>query len=103
MIVSRLILTRTTQTNKYFHHAEPWKSPNDRQRSIFNVAESLRMAGILLQPVMPTKANELLDMFHVDRTDPAKRSYAAATYCSDADYGVDAKKSILFPPLIVES
>ncbi|OOF97884.1 hypothetical protein ASPCADRAFT_205159 [Aspergillus carbonarius ITEM 5010] len=91
------------QTNKYIHHAEPWKSPNDRQRSIYNVAESLRMTGILLQPVMPTKANELLDMLHVDKTDPAKRSFAAATYGSDADYGVNAKKSILFPPLIVES
>ncbi|PWY86114.1 hypothetical protein BO70DRAFT_221233 [Aspergillus heteromorphus CBS 117.55] len=97
------ITSLVDQTNKYFHHAEPWKNPIDRQRSLYNVAESLRIASILLQPVMPTKANELLDMLQVDKTDPAKRKFAAARYGSDLDYGANAKKSVLFPPLIVES
>ena len=69
---------------------------------LFNVAESLRIAGILLQPFMPTKSKELLDVLRVDSTRPSKRAFSAAVFGSDAEYGEGIKKTVLFPPLIVE-
>lgn len=80
---------------------EPWKSPNP-QRVLYNVAESLRISGILLQPFMPGKSHDLLEMLRVDTSDPSKREFAATTYGSDADYGEDVQRGILFPPLLTE-
>ncbi|KAJ5895237.1 Methionyl-tRNA synthetase [Penicillium taxi] len=94
------IISIIEQTNKYFHAAEPWKSPNP-QRVLFNAAESLRISAILLQPFMPTKSGEILDFLCVN-TDPNKRAFSAATYGSDADYGDGIKKAFLFPPLVAD-
>lgn len=62
------------------------------------------MAGILLQPFMPEKSAELLDLLRVDAADRSKRRFSAASYGADLDYGRDVEKTkkILFPPLIVE-
>jgi methionyl-tRNA synthetase len=75
------------------------------ERTVFYSAESVRIAGILLQPFMPTKASELLDMIGVD---PSRRTFDDAMVGSDTTYG-EAKISIgkgawdgLFPPLPVE-
>ncbi|RDW93849.1 methionine--tRNA ligase MSM1 [Aspergillus mulundensis] len=87
------------ETNKYFHHSAPWENPEEKQRVLFNVAESMRITGILLQPFMPNKAKELLDMLQVDLS---KRGISSAIYAGDPDYGEDVKAKILFPPLIVE-
>ncbi|KAJ5877095.1 hypothetical protein N7455_000560 [Penicillium solitum] len=89
------------KTNKYFHAAEPWKTPNS-QRVIYNVAESLRIAGILLQPFMPGKSHDLLELLCVNTSDPSKRAFAATAYGSDPDYGEGVKKGVLFPPLLTE-
>ncbi|CAG8475282.1 2460_t:CDS:2 [Acaulospora colombiana] len=67
-----LIFDAIAEANKLFTEYEPWKlvskvgasSPEDKDllnRSLFFSAETSRMAGILLQPVMPTKMSELLD------------------------------------------
>ncbi|RHZ50157.1 methionine--tRNA ligase MSM1 [Aspergillus thermomutatus] len=96
------IMVIIEKTNKYFHAAEPWRNPANSQRVLYNVAESLRISGILLQPFMPSKSNELLDILRVDETEPSKRSFSAARYGCDPDYGEGVKKSILFPPLIIE-
>ena len=66
------------------------------------MAESLRISAILLQPFIPDKARELLELLCVDTSNSSKRSFAAAAYGSDLDYGEGAKKEILFPPLIAE-
>lgn len=89
------------QTNKYFHAAEPWKSANP-QWVLYNVAESLRISAILLQPFMPDKSRELLDLLRVDTSNPAKRAFSATVYGSDPDYGEDIRKGMLFPPLLTE-
>ncbi|EEP79896.1 methionine-tRNA ligase [Uncinocarpus reesii 1704] len=103
------------ETNKYFQDSSPWSlatqsemgSPNRLDRVVYNTAESLRIAGILLQPFMPEKAARLLDMLGV-AGDPAKRSFNAATFGADRDYGVprvDVKRGTegtLFPPLLTE-
>ncbi|KKK13930.1 hypothetical protein P175DRAFT_0438241 [Aspergillus ochraceoroseus IBT 24754] len=91
------------QTNKYFHNSAPWRDPEQHQRVLYNVAESMRITGILLQPFMPSKSKEILDVFRVDNSDPSKRSFSAARYGADPDYGEDVKKTILFPPLVVET
>ncbi|KAL4913463.1 tRNA synthetases class I (M)-domain-containing protein [Aspergillus aurantiobrunneus] len=93
------IMTIVLQTNKYFHNSEPWTNPEEKQRVLFNVAESMRITGILLQPFMPNKAKEILELFRVDSS---KRSLSDARYASDPDYGEDIKKKLLFPPLIIE-
>ncbi|KAI1936474.1 methionyl-tRNA synthetase [Ophidiomyces ophidiicola] len=110
------ILSIIYETNKYFQESSPWsraadhpdnQTPDKLGRVIFNTAESLRIAGILLQPFMPEKAARLLDMLGV-AGDPGKRHFDAARFGADADYGVslvDLKKgteATLFPPLLVE-
>ncbi|KAL2870877.1 methionine--tRNA ligase MSM1 [Aspergillus lucknowensis] len=93
------IMAVILHTNKYFHNSAPWENPDQKQRVIYNVAESMRITGILLQPFMPNKAKEILDVFRVDSS---KRSLSDANYGSDADYGESIEKRIIFPPLVVE-
>lgn len=77
-------------------------------RIVYQVAESLRIVGILLQPFMPQKAAQLLAMLGVGENID-KRGYNAATLGSDAEYGVagvdlkKGRKGVLFPPLISEA
>ncbi|KAK2748321.1 methionyl-tRNA synthetase [Myotisia sp. PD_48] len=98
------------RTNKYMQLTEPWNtshSEGEVNSIIYNVAESLRIAGILLQPFMPEKSGQLLNMLGVT-ADTKKRDFSAATYGSDVDYGepsVPLKKGFeatLFPPLRTE-
>ncbi|KAJ5934802.1 hypothetical protein N7466_004349 [Penicillium verhagenii] len=95
------IMSVIDKTNKYFHATEPWKNPNS-QWALFNVAESLRISGILLQPFMPAKSLELLELLGVDTSNPAKLGFSAAIYGSDSEYGQYAKKGHLFPALLAE-
>lgn len=60
------------------------------------------MSAILLQPFMPSKAEELLEILKVDMSNPAKRRFSAATFGSDPDYGDGVEKKILFPRLVIE-
>jgi methionyl-tRNA synthetase len=69
---------------------------------VFNSAESLRIAAILLQPFMPGKSQELLELLRVDTSNPNKRAFSAAVYGTDTEYGKDIRKGILFPPLLTE-
>ncbi|CAG8600269.1 223_t:CDS:2, partial [Acaulospora morrowiae] len=73
-----LIFDAIAEVNKYFTDCEPWKlvsSPHARtpeneellNRTLFFSAETLRIAGILLQSVMPTKMSELLDNLSVGK------------------------------------
>ena len=75
------------------------------QRTIFHCAEAIRITGILLQPYMPSKAAQLLDLIGVDES---RRAFKDAVLGSDETYGEgiaplgkDAWDS-LFPPLSVE-
>jgi methionyl-tRNA synthetase len=62
--------------------------------------------GILLQPFIPEKAAELLDLMRVDTADPSKRSFASAAFGADLQYGADGsvtEKKVLFTPLLIEN
>ncbi|CAK7220549.1 methionyl-tRNA synthetase [Sporothrix curviconia] len=106
------------QTNRFLQETAPWDlakqlqtSPNDEMlqsrlhTSVYLTAEALRVVGILLQPVMPVKATEVLDILGVSQE---KRGFAQAHLGADSDYGVSmkspgrSKDGGLFPPLPVE-
>lgn len=101
------------QTNKYIAKLEPWnviKSDIPEREAIvdnaiFDSAEAVRIAAILLQPYMPSKASEILDILGVDE---ARRTFEDAVFGADFTYGVSRVASgkgalaTLFPPLIVE-
>ena len=73
---------------------------------IYLNTEVLRLAGILLQPVMPAKAKQLLDMLGVADD---KRGFADAQFGVDKDYGVSrvpigkGQAGVLFAPLMSDS
>jgi methionyl-tRNA synthetase len=100
------------QTNKLLDVATPWKlvkdtaSPESKlllQRTIFLASESLRLVGIFLQPFMPEKAAQLLDILGVSED---RRTLQHARPFADFDYGtslvpLDKKtQETLFPRLL---
>lgn len=114
-------LTTANQTNAFLQTTAPWtlsKSVEDKEdanyadtrlrvdRIIFQCAESLRLAAILLLPVMPSKMNELCDVLGVSAE---QRTFAHAQYCADTDYGEPlvavgrGHSRVLFPPLASEA
>lgn len=110
------IMNTVYETNKYLHISEPWvraKKEEDREteqkrveRTIYYAAESIRITGILLQPYMPGKASQLLDMIGVEK---ARRNFQDAQLGADEAYG-EANAPVgkgawdaLFPPLSVET
>lgn len=108
-------LTGCLQTNKFITEAEPWvqaKAPSltlreeqKLRRTVYLAAESLRLSGILLQPFIPDKAGELLDILGVDE---GRRTFDDAKIGVDFTYGTPKRDpgkysyDALFPPLAVE-
>ena len=73
------------EANRYFANAEPWKlAKTDPARMglvLYVTIETLRIAAILLQPVMPGSMGALLDLLGVP---PEARTFAALTRASAA-------------------
>ncbi|KAL0943653.1 methionyl-tRNA synthetase [Colletotrichum truncatum] len=106
----RSVLNVLVEANKYISETAPWKLANSKDPKdkaalheiIFYTSEAVRTAGILLQPVMPTKMATLLDMIGVDA---GKRTFQDAAFGTDLTYGtpiVDQGRpgewNALFPP-----
>lgn len=101
------------QANKFVQDMKPWhwiQHGNESERqygylSLYLAGETLRLVGILIQPVIPEKAAMLLDLLSVS---PTKRMLSDAVLYADKEYGApdDAKgryhDHTLFPPLWVE-
>lgn len=95
-----------SQTNAYMQSSAPWNLSEPEQqeqldRVIYLCAESLRICGILLQPYMPAKMKQLLDMLGVAED---ARMYSNANLGNDQDYGepkydIGKDTEVLFPPL----
>ncbi|KAH9878576.1 hypothetical protein IAQ61_001848 [Plenodomus lingam] len=98
-------------SNKFFQMSSPWDKclsyapdePGEEvDKIIFLAAESLRIAGILLQPYMPNQAAELLDQLGVARE---RRGFVDAVPGADTGYGVPMRElgsgheGVLFPVL----
>lgn len=81
---------RQGQINKYLTDTAPWdlaRKETTKQAAdvvVYNAAESLRIMGILLQPFIPEKAAELLDILGVQ---PRNRTLALAKVGADLHYG----------------
>ncbi|KAH7033441.1 methionyl-tRNA synthetase [Microdochium trichocladiopsis] len=104
----RRIMDVIFETNKYMAHTEPWALAKDgnieeTEKVIYLIAESVRIAAILLQPFIPDKAVEILDRLGV-RAD--RRGFEYAQIRADDAYGMDSADrkgdEALFPPLPIE-
>ena len=114
------LMTTTYAANAFLQNHAPWdiyrglrqgKAKTEKEEDflrkrlhcvMFLMAETLRMVGILLQPFMPDKAGELLDMLRVAED---KRGYDEARLCANKDYGRGQsldKTAALFPRLVNE-
>ncbi|KAJ0334369.1 hypothetical protein COL5a_000426 [Colletotrichum fioriniae] len=111
----RSVLHVLSEANKYISAAEPWKLANStdpevqaaKHEVIYYASEAVRSAGILLQPVMPTKMGMLLDMMGVEA---GKRRFEHAVFGNDLTYGTPAvdlgrpgEFNSLFPPQPAEN
>lgn len=91
----------------------PWTIARDENKKrelnlrIYHAAESIRIAGILLQPFIPAKAAQMLDRLGVA---PERRTFAHARLGADFEYGFDGAPindpawrewRVVFPPLPV--
>lgn len=105
------IYSQIPQTHVFVAQTEPWTlassaEPADRlklDQIIFACAEALRLSALLLQPVMPDKMHELLELLGVDAS---RRTFKHAKLGGDDTYGVPkidvgkGHQGALFPPLI---
>ncbi|ROT43234.1 methionyl-tRNA synthetase [Sodiomyces alkalinus F11] len=111
-VAIRAAMELLAEANRYFASREPWdatKVPDaeSRNKIVFHAAEAVRVAGILMQPFMPTKMAQLLDILGVQ---PDRRTFDHAVFRGDLDYGVrkeggklpKGKWAALFPPVVPE-
>ncbi|GAA5989184.1 hypothetical protein JCM10908_001196 [Rhodotorula pacifica] len=89
------------EANRHVQQLSPWlasASPSDVHRALYFGSESLRMSAILLQPFMPTKSAQLLDVLGV----PAERRTWThrALGRGGARTAVVGGKTHLWPPVL---
>lgn len=97
------------ESNRYISDAAPWnlatKGESHRtqlHQVVYLGAESIRIAAILLQPIIPEKATEMLDRLGVDSS---SRTFEYAKVHADATYGVskvqlgEGAATSVFPPI----
>jgi methionyl-tRNA synthetase len=91
-----------SEANKHFTSNEPWVlAKDDAQKArldtvLFYSLEACRVAGILLQPVMPTKSKMLLDRLGVSSD---KRMFEHATLSKEGERPLGEISDLLFPRL----
>ncbi|KAH6893080.1 tRNA synthetases class I (M)-domain-containing protein [Thelonectria olida] len=103
------------RTSLFLSTLKPWVLSKDKSPQsqlllnwvIYKSADALRIAGILLQPIMPTKSKQLLDDLGVKAE---RRTIEFAEMGKDLDFGtepvprkraVEAKwDGVLFPPIV---
>ena len=66
------IWIKISKSNKYIDEQAPWILKNDNAERmnvvLYCLLESIRQIGILIQPIMPSSANKILDIFGLDST-----------------------------------
>lgn len=101
------------QCNAVLSQTEPWNLAKKNEpeatelmhQIVFWAADTLRVAGILLQPFMPEKSAGLLDRLGVDHS---RRTYEYADFYTDDSYGTSfvelgaGAAGALFPPIPAE-
>ena len=68
------VLQLVRQVNKYLEAAAPWKlAKTDLEKAgtvLFTATEALRICAVLLQPVMPCKSGQVLDVLGAQGSSP---------------------------------
>ena len=84
-LLTHVVITDTFQANRMYTDRTPWAcSPSSLQQAVIYSLHSLRIAAILLGPIMPTKMTELLDMMSV----PAEgRTWESAVWTGESEGG----------------
>ena len=91
------VMTVLRMTNQLVQEQQPWTLNNDQEKLDWVLAtcfESLRVSGILLQPIVPTLSSALLDKLGV-RHDQRHWSRAVPGACDTSDK-LSPGKTILF-------
>ena len=88
-----------TMCNTYIEMSAPWKLAKDPERAealdhvLFVLAESLRIIGVLLSPVLPTSAREISYQLNVE----AERQVSGANWGGLPEKHRLGKPTPLFP------
>lgn len=100
------------QANRIFTLLQPWTpttSPGDLVKALTLAHDSLRLAGIALQPVMPSKMDDLLDRLGVKKEERGwnelRRVGGVRSVVERVERmreGAKVKRGVLFPPLVEE-
>ncbi len=67
------IFTLLRRSNKYIDETEPWKLAKDPEKAdrlktvLYNLLESLRISGVLLESFMPETSQKMLDALHTQK------------------------------------
>ncbi len=103
------VLRLVSRANKYIDETEPWALGRDENRKgrlaavMYNLAECIRISGILLAPAMPTY-NERLNAQMALFADPLKLNWDDAGQWGLAQPGLAVKKGkALFPRIDISS
>jgi methionyl-tRNA synthetase len=100
------------QANVHIASNEPWKLIKDPARKdrldavLWYAVESVRLAALMLQPIMPRKASEILDQLGVQKDE---RSWEFARLGRGWGKDINSRTAILarsepmFPPLKAKS
>ncbi|MEK6538772.1 MAG: methionine--tRNA ligase, partial [Nitrospirota bacterium] len=77
------ILMLVRNTNVYMEHQAPWKEAKENlERAgtiLYTATEALRISAVLLLPVMPSKANAVLEILGAVGTPPRWGQLKAGT------------------------
>ncbi|KAL7746966.1 methionyl-tRNA synthetase [Sorochytrium milnesiophthora] len=95
------VVDMVAQANKYFTNNTPWALPPDSTRLstvLYHSLECSRLAGILLQPVMPGKAGQLLDMLSVDASQRLLVNAEVGAGWTGSD-SAPVQRGVLFPKI----
>lgn len=96
------VLDAVREANRLFTAGAPWKSP-DRDRVdalVYLALETARVAALLLQPVIPEAAGNLLARLGVDATNV--RAAAAREPTAMAGTKVTHAGPVIFPKVVVK-
>lgn len=101
--VIQAIMARLRESNLLVQDYKPWelvKSNKDEdisklQRMIFLVYESLRICGILLQPIVPVVSANLLDKLEIKQTERTYE-FAKMDYVRDKAKSISSNTDVIF-------
>ncbi|KAF9917856.1 methionyl-tRNA synthetase [Linnemannia zychae] len=99
---TQAIFEMLAEANAHFSHLEPWKlvkdpAQHDRlEAALWYAMESVRMATLLLQPIMPTKTAEILDHLNIQKDE---RSWEHAKLGCGWSRGTESRKIISSTPM----